>query len=50
MRIVIELDYDTNKGMVSELTINGTKVDDEEMRISKALAKIENVLVWSERK
>ena len=51
MRIVIELDYDKQSGMVSNLTIkHGEKKLDvlDELRVAKALAKIENVLVWSE--
>ena len=53
MRIVIELDYDKTKGMVQNLTIkHGEKklIVGDELRIAKALEKIENVLVWSEGK
>ena len=53
MKVVIELDYDKTKGTVSNLTIkHGEKklIVGDELRIAKALAKIENVLVWAEGK
>ena len=53
MKVIIELDYDKTKGMVQNLIIkHGDKklVVGDELRVAKALEKIENVLVWSEGK